>query len=244
MMVSMLLPLVLNVLPVSPPNPVATRSNEPPVKVWLSSKGTFSYGEKAKAYVQSAEDGYVVVLQVEPRGHFRVLFPVDPKEDQFLKGGKKYEIKGRGDRAAFMAEDSGQGVVFAAFSKSRFAVEKFTQNGHWDYRALAGDSNDDDIEARVMDIVQEMQPTEHFVYDVANYVVGEGRYAHQGGYDRGGYGYVVGPRVGFGLMVGRPFFTRGFGYGAFGYDPFYSPFARYGPGPYQYRWGGIRSWGR
>jgi hypothetical protein len=212
------------------------------VKVWLSSKGDFRYGEKAKAYVQTAEDGYVVVLHVEPSGHIRVLFPVDPNEDQFMRGGKKYELKGRGNREAFVAMDSGQGVVFAAFSKSRFAVEKFTQNGHWDYRALAGDEKGGDIEAHLMDVVHEMQPAEHYAYDAASYVVDGGRYAYRG---RGhGYGYYGGPRVSLGLVFGRPFYSRGLFYDPFFYDPFFSPFYRYGPGPYNYGWGGIRSFGR
>src|SRR5689334_23725238 len=63
-----------------------------------------------------------------------------------FKGGKKYEIKARGSREALLAEQSGRGVVLAAFSKTPFAVERFAENGHWDYRALSGDSTDHDPE--------------------------------------------------------------------------------------------------
>src|SRR6185295_6277883 len=137
-------------------------ADDPPVKVWLSSKGDFLLGENAKAYAQTKEDGYLVVFHVDTRGRVRVLFPLDPSDDQFVRGGKKQELKGRGNREAFVVDDSGSGAVFAAYSKSRFAVEKFTQNGHWDYRALALDSADSDPEAGLMDKVHEMQPAERY----------------------------------------------------------------------------------
>jgi hypothetical protein len=245
MLLPLMLPLAFNVLAAPAPKPATSGPADAPIKVWLSSKGDYKYGDKAKAYVQAAEDGYIVVLHVEPTGHVRVLFPVEPNDDQFMRGGKKYELRSRGDREAFIAADSGSGVVFVAFSKSRFAVEKFTENGHWDYRALTGDlNNDGDVEARLMDIVQEMQPAVHYAYDAANYRIAAPYYAADHG-DHGHYGYSAGPHVGVGLMLGIPHFGPGYGYGMYGYNPFYSPFPRYGAGAYNsFSWGGIRSWGR
>ncbi|MBI4502248.1 MAG: DUF4384 domain-containing protein [Gemmatimonadetes bacterium] len=211
---------------VAAPAPSALSAPQPPVKVWLSSKGDFFFGERAKAYAQTAEDGYLVVLHADTRGRVRVLFPLDPSNDQFVKGGKKHELKGRGDREAFMAADSGRGVVLAAFSKSRFAVEKFTQNGHWDFRALAGDSVDRDPEAALMDVVAQMQGSDRYTYDVATYVVTDPRYMGYARYGPGWGGMPYGPRVGVSIRVGRPFYGRGYYYDPFYYDPF---FFGYGP---------------
>ena len=235
MLATLLLPLALNAAAISPSVPSPARGENPPVKIWLSSDGDYLYGQKGKAYAKTVEDGFLVVLHADTHGRVRVLFPVDPGNDQAIKGGKKYEIKARGNREALPAEETGRGVVLAAFSKTPFAVERFVENGHWDYRALSADSLDGDPEARLMEIVQQMQP-ERFVYDAAGYVVTDARYA----YGRGGV-FGGGPRVGLSLGFGRPFFGRGV-YNPFYYDPFYNRFG-FGYGN-AYRWGGIRSWGR
>src|SRR5438067_1967802 len=144
-----------------------------------------------KAYAQRREAGYLVVRHADTRGRVRVLYPLDPAGDQYVRGGKKYEIKGRGGREAFVAADSGRGVVLAAFAKGRFDVEKFTQNGHWDYRSLSQGNVESDAEAALTDLVQQMQPTEHYQYDLATYVVTDPRYSY--GRRGGGGGWGRGP---------------------------------------------------
>jgi hypothetical protein len=48
-----------------------------------------------------------------------VLFPLEPQDDQRITGGKKYELKSRGGREAFVADDSsGHGTVLAAIAIS------------------------------------------------------------------------------------------------------------------------------
>ncbi len=238
MLTPVILPLALGLLSAGAPARVSTPAGDPPVKVWLSSKGDFFLGEDAKAYVQSAEDGYVLVFRADAHGRVRVLFPLDPSGDQFVRGGKKYELKGRGGREAFVADDAGRGAVFAAWSKSRFAVDKFTQNGHWDFRALAIDSATGDPEAALMDLTHEMQPTEHYTYDVATYHVTDPRYANRYR-GRMSPGVIVGPgwygpRVGFSVRIGRGFYRQ-----PYYFDPFYGGYG-YGYGPYWYSWG--RRW--
>jgi len=49
---------------------------------------------------KAAEDGNLVVLRADAGGQVRVLFPIDPDGDQQVRGGKKYELKGRGGREA------------------------------------------------------------------------------------------------------------------------------------------------
>jgi len=109
----MLIPLLLLAAPTIPAT--SAGGADPPIRVSFNDDGKYSYGDKAKVYVQSARDGYVVVLRSDARGNIRVLSPLDPDGDQLVSAGKKYEVKGRGGREAFVVEDTaGQGLVLAA----------------------------------------------------------------------------------------------------------------------------------
>src|SRR5438552_13784070 len=151
--------------------PASTRSvaPDPPVRVWFNSDGNYQYGDRAKVYAQTAEDGNLVVLRADAGGRVRVLFPVDPAGDQRVRAGKKYELKGRGDREAFVVDDtSGHGTVLAALAGTPFRFDQFEKNGHWDYGALDDPSVRADPEAGLMDLVQRMQAAgDHFDFDVA-----------------------------------------------------------------------------
>jgi hypothetical protein len=130
-------------------------------------------------YARAADNGYLVVLRTDLNGRVRVLWPVDPGENQFVSGGKKVELKGRGGREAFVAEDSsGQGSVLAAWSKTPFTFDRYVKNGRWDLDALSGQGpQTDDAEAHLMAVVDDMQaPGGHFDYDLAVYTVSPPQY--------------------------------------------------------------------
>ena len=64
--------------------------------------------------------------------------PLDPRDDNFVRGGRKYEIRGRGGRESFTADDGkGTGTVYAAVSHDPFRFDQFVLGDHWDYRKLA-----------------------------------------------------------------------------------------------------------
>jgi hypothetical protein len=201
-------------------DPVAHR--DPPVHVWFNSDGDFSYHDRAKVYAKSADDGYLVVLRSDMDGHVRVLFPIDPQDDQRVSADKKYELKGRGGREAFVTEDTtGQGIVLAAYSEAPFSFARFEKDGLWDYGALSGQNQatgHDDPEAQLLSVVHEMQsPGRHFDYDVATYVVSAPRYAHLYPYPYAGWwGYD--PWWGYGPAFGSRFWfgPRHFGFGLTG----------------------------
>lgn len=153
---------------------------DPPVHVWYSSDGDFAYHDRAKVYARAADNGYMVVLRADMNGRVRVLSPVDPDDDQHVSAEKKYELKGRGGREAFVAEDTtGQGLVLAAWSKTPFTFDRYTKNGQWDLAALSSDSAESgDAEAHLMSLVDTMLPPGgHFQYDLAVYTVSAPRYA-------------------------------------------------------------------
>jgi hypothetical protein len=220
----MLIPLLLLAIPIYPAT--AAASTDPPVRVSFNDDGKYMYGDKARVYIQSAQDGYVVVLRSDARGNVRVLSPVDPDDDQQIHGGKKYEVKGRGGREAFVVEDtSGQGLVLAAWSKTPFDVTRFERNARWNTEAL-GDTGGglataaDDPESRLLGLVDAMRPGGHYEYDAATYVVYAPRFA------RAVYGYPYpypyawnGGWWGFNPWWGGPAFGArvGFGQPRFGF---------------------------
>ena len=205
------------------------RAAEPPIRVWLSDDGDFRYGDRARAFIETQADGYVVVFHVTTDGRIRPLFPLQPGDDHFMRAGKKFEIRGLGGREAFVADDTtGRGVVFAAYAKSAFGFAEFERNGHWDYRALVDSTAAADPEAALMDIVQKMQPSVHFDYDLVTYVVSQSRFARRPG---GMWPY---PRPGVWWNVpyyGRPGVVVSVGIGSRFYRPYryYSPWAYYVP---------------
>jgi hypothetical protein len=168
--------LLLLALPAAAaPGAMPVTAKDPPVRVWFNYDGNYAYGDHAKVYTKSAHDANLIVLRSDGAGHVRVLFPLDPQGEQRITGGKKFELKGRGGREAFVADDSGgHGTVLAAISESPFRLDQFAKNGLWDTRALSNSRVRDDPESGLLELVQQMKtPGQHFDYDVATYVVSE-----------------------------------------------------------------------
>jgi uncharacterized protein DUF4384 len=210
---------------------LAVQAGDPPVRVSLN-HDYFRRGDHAKVYVQADQDGYLVVLRADADGRVRMLYPLDPSDDDFVRGGREIEIRGRGDREAFLVDESpGSGAVLAAVSRDPFTFSQYVRGDHWDYRVLAERRVDDDPEAGLLEVVRQMTGEGHFDYDIARYDV-ETRSSriYSSYYDPfittcfGCYGYG-----GYGFSVGRGYCDP------FWYDPF-DPFCYYGYG-YGYNYG-------
>ena len=79
-------------------HPILSRSDDDPaVRIWLNRNGRYRAGDRAKVQVQTRNDGYLIVLHVDPYNRLRVLFPLEPADDDFVRGGKRIEIVGRDD---------------------------------------------------------------------------------------------------------------------------------------------------
>src|SRR6266566_1962067 len=196
----------------------------------------FATGDRARVYVEPTKDGYLVVLHADPYGRVRVLFPLDPTDDDFIRGGQRQELRGRADRDAFVVDDDdGTGTVLAAWMAEPFKYDEFIRNGHWDYRVLRNDSIKNDPLSGLLDVVQRMAGTGHFEYDAVTYVVARSRIASRYGYgdDYYDYGYGYPYHFGFGIGFGYPY---GYGCGYF-CNPFSDPFCYkfYRPRPYVFR---------
>jgi len=215
----MFVPLLLLSLLGAPAAPSTARevAQTPPVRVWFNSDGDYQLGDRAKVYAQAALDGNLIVLRADAAGQVRVLFPLDPDGTQLVHAGKKVELKGRGGREAFIADDTtGHGTVLAAVSATPLRFDQFTKNGRWDLSGLDAASVRADPEAQLFDLVAQMQGTgAHFEYDVATYtVVPAPTYVEWVrpypwlGWGNPWYGgYWYGPRVGAALRFGGPVFV-------------------------------------
>src|SRR5437879_12898231 len=90
-----------------------------PVHVWLGSSGPLLRGQPVRVYVETAADGYLVVLHRRTDGRIEVLFPSNPTADLYVRSGT-YEIKRAGDHVSFVvAGPAGTGLDLDALS-SRF----------------------------------------------------------------------------------------------------------------------------
>jgi hypothetical protein len=251
MITALLLPLVMLGSPSTPPARAAT-GDDPAIQIWISNDRRFLPGDRAKVQVRTREDGYLVVFHTDPDGTLRVLFPLDPGDDNFVRSGRKYEIRGRGGRESFTVDDRrGRGTVYAAVSHDPYKFDQFVLGDHWDYRALAPERLPADPEQDLNELVRRMVDNS-FDYDVLTYDVLE-RVVYASGYDQSYYDdysysgysgcgyaydwcgqpYNYGGGLSIGLFFGRPYYHRHY-YDPFyaGYDPFYDPFFY---DPYYYR---------
>src|SRR5712691_4801333 len=164
----------------SPAAATAVRRDDPPVQVWLD-QGNYRRGDKAHVNLKLGEDGYLVVLRADADGRVRVLFPLDPGDEAFVRGGETRAIRGRGDREAFSIDErEGAGLVLAARSGAPFKFGEFVRGDHWDDRVLPAHGARDDKEQALLDIVHRMVPDGHFFFDEAAYTVASPRAYYDG----------------------------------------------------------------
>ncbi|HEV7364714.1 MAG TPA: DUF4384 domain-containing protein [Gemmatimonadales bacterium] len=238
MIAALLLPLFIAGGP-APAQPAATSHDDPPIQLWISNDRRFLPGESARVEVRTKDDGYLIVFHVDPDGYLRVLFPLDPDKDSFIRGGKKYEVRGRGGREAFEADGKGRGTVYAAVAREPFRFEGFVLDGHWDYRALAPSRLSTNPEAELNELVRRMAQG-NFDYDILSYEVVE-RVVYASDYTTGYYGSVYSNPWCYGYSCGHSYYGSPFSLSVglffggpyrryyydpyfYAYDPFYNPF--------------------
>jgi hypothetical protein len=238
----LLLPLLIDAAPA----PAVAPYDDPPIRLWINNDRRFLPGDRAKVEVRTRDDGYLLVFHVDPEGHLRVLFPLDPDRDNFVRGGKKYEIRGRGGRESFEIDNTtGKGTVYAAVSRDAFRFDGFVEGDHWDYRALAPSRLPNDPEQDLNELVRRVAQGD-FDYDLLNYYVSDqvayrsdyspyyGSSYYDGCYRFSCSSYYGSPfNLSIGLFFGRPYRRYYYDPYFYAYDPFYNPFF-YDPYYYAY----------
>lgn len=155
--------------------PAMPLQDEPTVRVWTNKGDVVKTGDRVRVYVETVDDGYLLVLHAEPDGRIRFLYPLDPFRDNFVRGGRKVEIRGRGDREALrIFHDGGFGTIYAAYFRDPFEFREFIFGDHWDYRALEKYRLDDerDPETELTAVTQHVAGQTFFEYDLVHYGVG------------------------------------------------------------------------
>ncbi len=147
-------------------------SDKARISVWLNQQDPFHRGDRAQVYIKADRDSYVTVLRIDTDGRVRVLFPIDPDDDNFARGGQAFEVLGRDGNGAFDVNDApGQGYVFAISSTDPFTYDGLVTSGHWDYRTIADGRVREDPYVAVTDLAAQIAPDGSWDYDMASYDV-------------------------------------------------------------------------
>ncbi|MEO8138144.1 MAG: DUF4384 domain-containing protein [Gemmatimonadota bacterium] len=150
----------------------ASSTERPRINIWLNKDDVYNRGDRARVYFKSDQDAYVTIVRIDTDGRLRVLFPIDPWEDNFARGGKTFEVLGRDRDEAFRIDDyPGVGYVFAIASEDPFTYDDIIRGDHWDYHTISDGRVRGDPYETVSDIADKIAREEDYDYDVSQYYV-------------------------------------------------------------------------
>src|SRR6266550_405752 len=151
----------------------------PKVELWTNrgDAAVYTRGERVRLYFRLDQDAYVTIFRVDTDGRIRVLFPRDPWEDNFARGGRDLEVDGNElAREGFTIDDyPGVGYVFAVTSADPFVYDQIESGQHWDYRVIADGRVRGDPYVAMTDLAERIVPDGYvdWDYDVISYNVGQ-----------------------------------------------------------------------
>ncbi len=132
----------------------------PRVEVWTNrGDDPYAKGQAVRVSFRAEQDAYVTILRVDTDGRVRVLFPREPWEENFARGGREYEVRGGSDRDAFYVDDyPGVGYIFAVIAADPFVYDAIETGDHWDYRVIADGRVRGDPYVALTDLAQRIVP--------------------------------------------------------------------------------------
>ncbi|MFN2571829.1 MAG: DUF4384 domain-containing protein [Gemmatimonadales bacterium] len=151
----------------------------PRVELWTNrgDAAVYTRGERVRLYFRIDHDAYVTIFRVDTDGRVRVLFPREPWEDNFARGGRDFEVDGNElAREAFTIDDyPGVGYLFAVASADAFSYAGIESGDHWDYRVIADGRVRGDPYVAMTDLAERIVPEGYtdWDYDVVSYNVGQ-----------------------------------------------------------------------
>src|ERR1700730_17154823 len=82
---------------VSTPSVRDTSLYRPRIELWTNrgDAAVYTRGERVRLNFRLDHDAYVTIFRVDTDGRVRVLFPREPWEDNFARGGREFEVDGR-----------------------------------------------------------------------------------------------------------------------------------------------------
>ncbi len=168
--------LSLATTPIGGPSiPPVSVEYRPRVEVWTDGGDSpYTSGQGVRTHFRADRDAFVTILRVDTDGRVRVLFPREPWEDNFARGGRDYEVQGGDDRHAFYIDDyPGVGYLFAVASADPFVYDGIQSTDHWDYRLIADGRVRGDPYVALTDLAQRIVPDGYsdWDYDITPYYV-------------------------------------------------------------------------
>jgi hypothetical protein len=144
------------------------------VSLWTNrDEDPYRRGEQARVYFKAETDGYITVLRVDTDGRIRVLFPREPWEDNFARGGRTFEVLDRDDRAFTIDDYPGVGYLFAVSSPDQFRFDEFVRGDHWDYRLISDGRVRGDPYVSLTEFASQIAGPGEYDYDIIPYYVEE-----------------------------------------------------------------------
>src|SRR5256886_2497111 len=157
------------------PRPASLYSYHPTVEVWTNrGDDPYASGQAARVYFRTEQDAYVTILRVDTDGRVRVLYPREPWDDNFARGGREYDVLQRSSPDAFYVDDyPGMGYIFAVAAADPFVYDAIKSEDHWDYRLIADGRVRGDPYTALTDLAQRIVPDRYtdWDYDIAPYYV-------------------------------------------------------------------------
>jgi hypothetical protein len=164
--------------PANTPSAIITRwvretsTDRPRVNVWLDRDDIYHSGDQARVYFKSDQDAYITIVRIDTDGRMRILFPIDPWEDNWARGGRTFEVLGRDRDEAFRVDDyPGVGYIFAIASVDPFKYDDVIRGDHWDYRTISDGRVRGDPYVALSDLADRIAQEGEYDYDVAQYYV-------------------------------------------------------------------------
>src|SRR5438132_322166 len=187
----------------------------------------YTRGERVRLFFRLDQDAYVTIFRVDTDGRVRVLFPRDPWEDNFARGGRDLAVDGRelGSDAFTIDDYPGVGYLFAVASADAFVYDQIESGDHWDYRSIADGRVRGDPYVAMTDLAQRIVPEGYsdWDYDVVSYNVGQ-HYDYPRFLCYDCHSYVS-------YSSWDPYYTSCVRFRMFVYDdPWYYPYRYYGGG--------------
>ncbi len=142
------------------------------VTVWSNREDPYRRGEAARVYFKTETDAYITLLRIDTDGRLRVLFPLEPWEDNLARGGRTFEVLGRADGRTFLVDDyPGVGYLFAVASEAPFDYDEIVRGDHWDYRVIANGRVRGDPYVTLTDLAARITADHEYDYDIVPYYV-------------------------------------------------------------------------
>jgi hypothetical protein len=141
------------------------------VSVWTDRDGPYRRGDAVRVFASTRIDSYLTVFRIDTDGGLRVLFPREPWEDTWVRGGRVVELND-GGAPGFQVDDyPGLGYLFAVASTEPFDYSSIVRRDQWDYRDIANGHIHGDPYVALTDLAERIAPGGRYDYDVTPYYV-------------------------------------------------------------------------